>query len=113
VVSSGPSSQVVKISLTPPKSVWQTDLHQVKTEALISLIHHLGGDVKSTNVVQKIQIVFREIQVQSCVSRDESPVPFTVLVLELFNWRDISIKLMESQSDLDPPLRLTVELHYI
>ena len=113
MVSSGPNSQVVEVSLAPPKSVWHPDLHRVKTEALISLICPSGGDAKSTNIGWKVPVVFREIQVQSCVRQDESPVPFTVLALELFNWRGISIKLMESQSDLDPPLRLIVELHYI
>lgn len=113
MVSSGPNSQAIEIGLAPPKSVWQTNSHQVKTEALIAPIRPWRGDAKSTDIGWKIPVVFREIQVQRCVRRDESPVPFTLLALELFNCRGIGIKLMESQSDLDPPLRLTVELHYI
>ncbi|CAM9438950.1 unnamed protein product, partial [Bubo scandiacus] len=35
---------MAKTSLTPPKSVWQTDLHQGKTEVLISPICPSGGD---------------------------------------------------------------------
>lgn len=73
------------------KSVWQNDLHQVETEVLISLIRPLGGDAKSTNTGEKSPAVLREIQVQSCVCQDESPVPFTVLALKLFNRRGISI----------------------
>lgn len=55
----------------------------------------------------------KKSQAQSCVCRAESPLPVTVLMLELFNRRGIGIKLMGSQSGLDPPRRLTVELHYI
>lgn len=44
------SSQTIEISLTPAKSVWHSDSQQAKTESLPSLVHPLGGDVKSTDM---------------------------------------------------------------
>lgn len=81
VVSSGPNSQVVKISLTPPNP----DLHRVKTEALISLIGALGGDAKSIDISWKIHVIFRAIQIQSSVCWGWISSPFHYLTHKLFN----------------------------
>lgn len=100
--------QLIETSLAPPKSLWHPGWSG--EEELSS--HGFAF----WEVVQSLLPPVRKFLLSSGkfgFRVAESPLPFTVLTLKLFRGRGIGIKLMESQNDLDPPLRLAVELHYI
>lgn len=99
--------QLIETSLAPPK--WHPGWSMGREELS-------SPGFASWEVTQSLLPSVRRFLLSSGKFRfkdAEPPLPFTVLTLKLFKGRGIGIKLMESQNDLDPPLRHAVELHYI
>lgn len=101
--------QLIETSLAPPESAWHPGWSGEEEELSFPGFAFWEAVQSLLPSVRRFLLSSGKFRLKDA----ESPLPFTVLTLKLFKGRGIGIKLMESQNDLDPPLRLAVELHYI